>query len=500
MTEVLVVGAGPAGLAAAAAALAAGAEVTLLDAARDLGGQYWRHLPPERASAAEAGLHHGWRTFRDLTTRVRSEARVLTGAQVWSVEPDPRAGVGLAFHVTLGVADAPASASEPRRLTPDAVVLATGAHDRTLPFPGWDLPGVFTGGAAQVLAKSERVRVGERVLVAGAGPFLLPVAASVLTTGAAVAAVLEAASPRALASGWLARPWRLLGAAHKGGEAVGYARALARHRVPYRPGWGVVAAHGTDAVSAVTIARLGPDWSPVVGTERRLDVDAVCVTHGFTPRLELAIACGAALTPGPFVAVDAEQATSVPGVWAAGEITGIAGADAALAEGEIAGRAAAGGRASDVPAAVRARRRAAETGRRIDAAHRIGSGWVRWLTEDTVLCRCEDVTAGAIERTARETRAEGLRSLKLTTRAGLGACQARVCGRTLEELLVRHAPAGALLDGATTDRRPVVTPQRLGTLIRAPGSASAPEPAEDPASTTSSPRACTPRPDREEPA
>ncbi|MEU5875744.1 FAD-dependent oxidoreductase [Glycomyces sp. NPDC047369] len=451
MTHVLVIGAGPAGLSAAVAASDAGARVTLIDSGDGLGGQYWRHLPPQRPAQREARLHHGWPAFDRLRGSLAG-VEVVTEAQVWAIETAD----GIAVHVQVGPADAGGRTA--RTFTPDALVLATGAHDRTLPFPGWNLPGVYSAGAAQALAKGERVAVGRRAVVAGAGPFLLPVAQSLTAAGAHVLGVFEAARPAALARGWLPRPWRLLGAAHKGGELAGYAAHHLGRRVPYRLGRAVVEARGDGRVEEVVIARLDADWSPIPGTERTLAADAVCVSHGFTPRLELPIAAGCRIGPDRFVAVDADQRTSVASVYAAGEITGIGGVDAALVEGRIAGARAAGAPA----AAADLKRRTATTdfARRIDAAHGIRRGWTAWLRDDTVVCRCEEVLYGRLRGAAAATDQASLRSVKLTSRAGLGICQARMCGRTVEELTGAD-PARA---EDTTDRRPLAAPIRLGDL------------------------------------
>ncbi|GAA2264416.1 FAD/NAD(P)-binding oxidoreductase [Glycomyces scopariae] len=458
MNHVLVIGAGPAGLSAAVAARDAGARVTILDSGDGLGGQYWRHLPPQRPSGRESRLHHGWSTFERLRDRLRDDAadgqavEVVTEAQVWAIERTATVRV----HVLIGPADA--GKREARTLTADALVLATGAHDRTLPFPGWHLPGVFTAGAAQALAKGERIAVGRRAVVAGAGPFLLPVAQSLTAAGAHVVGVYEAARPAALAKGWLPRPWRLLSASHKGPELAGYVTHHLARRIPYRLGRAVVEARGDGRVEEVVTARLDADWAPIAGTERTIAADAVCVSHGFTPRLELPIAAGCAIGPDRFVEVDAEQRTSVPNVWAAGEITGIGGVDAALVEGRVAGRSAAGREAD--PADLRRRRGTTDFARRIEAAHGIRPGWTSWLREDTVVCRCEEVPYGRLRDTAAATDQTSVRSVKLTTRAGLGICQARMCGRTLEDL----TGAGGARAEDTTDRRPLAAPIRLGDL------------------------------------
>jgi NADPH-dependent 2,4-dienoyl-CoA reductase/sulfur reductase-like enzyme len=459
---VLVIGAGPAGLAAARAARAAGATVTVLDSADQLGGQFWRHLPESRPAANERMLHHGWDTFRSIRAALVDDdgCRILTSAQVWAIElRDNAPGT---VHVVIGEPDG--AGRDRLVLHPDSIVLATGAHDRTLPFPGWDLPGVFTGGAAQALAKGERLAVGERVIVSGAGPFLLPVAASLAATGSRVLGVYEANRMPALLRGWLPRFWQLFPAASKGAELAGYVAGHLRNRIPYALGKAVIAAHGTDRVDAVTVASVRADWSPIPGTEKRIAVDAVCVSHGFAPRLELAIAAGCALTAERFVEVDSGQQTSVPGVFAAGEITGIGGVDLALAEGAIAGHVAAGGTAGDPEVAPVARKRATFRGfaRRIEAAHGIRDGWPAMLTDDTIVCRCEEVSYGTLCSTADSTHSHSLRALKLSTRAGLGICQGRICGRTVETLL--GARTGGLGDTVTTDRRPIAGPIRLGEL------------------------------------
>ncbi|MEU8817576.1 FAD/NAD(P)-binding oxidoreductase [Actinoplanes sp. NPDC048796] len=460
MPEVLIIGAGPAGLAAAAAARRSGARVIVLDAAEEVGGQYWRHLPAQRPAAREHVLHHGWDRFAALR-RELTGAEIVTAAQVWLAERhDDRPPT---IRVLVGPADGNDRRS--RTFEPDALVLATGAYERTLPFPGWDLPGVFTAGAAQSLAKAERVAVGRRVLVAGAGPFLLPVASSLIRTGARVAGVLEAGGWGRLGRAWTARPTELLSASRKAGELAGYVRDLARHRVPYRVATGVIAAHGHDRVEEVTVARLDTQWTPIPGTSRRLVVDAVCVSHGFLPRTELAVAAGCETGPEGAVAVDGDCRTSVPGVFAAGEITGIGGADLALAEGTIAGTVAAGA------APTAAQRRDVLTHQRfaarLGAGHGIRPGWTGWLADDTLICRCEEVTAGELRDIAVATGSRGLRSLKLSTRAGLGVCQGRVCGRSVEELLDRTT--GGLLDPGRTATRPLAGLVRLGELARMQG-------------------------------
>ncbi|WP_326686330.1 FAD-dependent oxidoreductase [Streptomyces sp. NBC_01795] len=486
--HVAVVGAGPAGLAAARTALAAGARVTLIDAAEQPGGQYHRMLPEAYAADRPERLQHGWSAFDRRRRQVLGHPRCvwLPETAVWALER-PQSPGGPRVHVLCGPADG--AGRHRRTLDPDALVLAPGAHDRVLPFPGWQLPGVFTAGAAQALAKGERVAVGDRVVVAGSGPFLLPVAASLLEAGSRVLEVLEANTSATAARGWSRRPWELAGQFGKAAELAAYTWTLARDRVPYRLGRTVVEARGVGRVEEVVTARLRPDWSVVPGSERTRAVDAVCVSHGFSPQLELPLAAGCALRvpgaatcsaevacpEGEFVEVDGDQRTSVPGVYAAGEVTGVAGAPAARAEGAVAGWTAAGGDPAAHP--LRALRRARDQGRafaeRLTRAHPIGAAWPGWLRPGTTVCRCEETTYGELCAAVTSEAGAAPRTAKLGTRAGLGPCQARVCGPTVAELSRRlgGAPCGRPAEGlpaASPHRRPVAQPIRLGELAASP--------------------------------
>ncbi|POX36092.1 FAD/NAD(P)-binding oxidoreductase, partial [Streptomyces sp. Ru73] len=240
----------------------------------------------------------------------------------------------------------------------------------------------------------------------------------------------------------------------------------------------VIEARGEGRVEEAVTARLRPDWSVVPGSERTVPVDALCVGHGFSPQLELPLAAGCALLRtqgGEFVAVDGDQLTSVPGVYAAGETTGIGGAPAARTEGALAGWCAAGG--DPAAPALRRVRRNRDRGRafaaRLAAAHPVGAAWPGWLRPDTVICRCEETPYGALCRAAADEAGGAPRVTKLTTRAGLGPCQARICGPTVAELTARPrtAPPGRPAEGlppAAPHRRPLAQPIRLGELARTP--------------------------------
>jgi NADPH-dependent 2,4-dienoyl-CoA reductase/sulfur reductase-like enzyme len=424
--DIAVLGAGPAGLAAAAAAHRAGARVTLVDSASRVGGQYWRHRAGD----------DGPRTPVDFRP----------GHAIWHVE---RTADGFTTHTTAG---------EIRSAT---VIVATGAHDRVLPFPGWTLPGVFTAGGAQALLKGHGVLAGDRVVVAGTGPFLLPVATALAAAGARVPGVFEAGSPLRFAR----RPAAVLRNPARLAEAAGYLRALWRHRIPFHTRTTVVAAHGEDRVRAVTVAALDRAWRVVAGSEREVECDAVAVGYGFTPQLEIPLQLGCAThlgADGSLVATaDDRQRASVPGVYLAGEVCGVGGAQLSHVEGELAGGHAAGA----VPG-TRLRRRRAALASFAAALHRtypVEAGWRTWLTDDTVVCRCEEVTAGHVRRAVGELGASDPRAVKLLARPGMGLCQGRVCGFATACLVAGDRPVTAAgLLGMSA--RPIAAPIPLGSL------------------------------------
>ncbi|MGA5314414.1 NAD(P)/FAD-dependent oxidoreductase [Streptomyces pseudogriseolus] len=443
-TELAVIGAGPAGLAAALAAARRGIRVTLVDAAPGSGGQYFRQPVPGLGTRG-AVPQHGRRTWTRLRDALAaSTVDVRPEHHVWCVEREPG---GTTVHALLGPEQ-----RESVGIRADAVLLATGGYETVLPFPGWTLPGVVTAGGAQAMLKGGLVTPGRTVVVAGTGPLLLPVATGLAAAGVRVAALVESTDPAHL-------PRHARALAGKLPEAAGYAARLLRHRVPVLTRHTVVRAHGEDRLTGVTVAALDARGRVQPGTERLLPCDALAVGHGMLPHTDLAETLGCRLD-GHAVAVDAEQRTDVPGVWAAGEATGIGGAALALAEGHIAGRSAAArlrGATPDphawAPAArVRARGRTAAAALR--ALHTLPAHWSDGVPDDTVICRCEEVSAGAV-REALDLGAGDTRTVKLLTRAGMGWCQGRVC-----------APAVAALTGCapTPARRPFARPVPLGVL------------------------------------
>ncbi|WP_405670353.1 FAD-dependent oxidoreductase [Streptomyces sp. NBC_01530] len=458
MTErphLAVIGAGPAGLAATVAAAAHGVAVTLLDSSGQAGGQFYRQPAAGLRAGRPQALHHDWRTWerlRDgLDSHVRADAaRHLTDHHVWFVE---RHSGRFTVHALLGPEQ-----ESPVTVRADAVLLATGGYEKVLPFPGWTLPGVVTAGGAQAMLKGTLAVSGRTAVVAGTGPLLLPVATGLAAAGVEVAALVESA-----AAGAFVRRTRALAAQPgKVAEGAGYAARLLRHRVRALARHTVVEAHGADRLEAVNVAALDGEGRVRPGTERRIPCDTLAVGHGMLPHTDLAEALGCRLD-GLNVHVDDEQRTDVPGVWAAGEATGIGGSALALAEGHIAGRSAAARLGGTMPdprewaAAVKSRTRLREFSAALDAVYAPPAHWTAQVTDETVVCRCEEVTSGTIRAAVAELGAGDLRTVKLLTRAGMGWCQGRIC-----------APAVAGLAGCelTPSRRPFACPVPLGVLAR----------------------------------
>ncbi|GGT80039.1 FAD/NAD(P)-dependent oxidoreductase [Streptomyces lateritius] len=486
--DLVVVGAGPAGLAGAVAAAERGLSVALLDGDAQLGGQFYRHPAPGLGAAAPEALHHGWAAFDALRRRWEGSGGVhLPQHHVWTVAGEraatPGAGADGASWVVHAVTGPDGDDERSVAVRGRAVLLATGAAERHLPFPGWTLPGVIGAGGAQAMLKSGLVLPGGRVVVAGSGPLLLAVASSMVTAGARVPALVEASGYL----GYARRPDVLATGPGKLVEAAGLVtRLLGRGARPY-PRHAVVRAHGTERVEAVTVARLDGDWRPVPGTERRVPCDAVAVGHGLVPRIDLATALGCetrrTVDGAVALVVDPAQRTSVPGLWSAGETAGVGGALLAMTEGELAGTAVAArlrGVSVARPSArtrslLRTRARLRAFADLMAAAHRPGDGWPAWLDDDTEVCRCEEVTAGRIGEAVEDLGAGDARTVKLLTRAGMGWCQGRVCGPAVACLATRGGRGAEQRPlPASPERRSPAVPVRLSTLA-----ALDPDPGED---------------------
>jgi NADPH-dependent 2,4-dienoyl-CoA reductase/sulfur reductase-like enzyme len=409
-TDVLVVGAGPAGIAAACTAASTGRRVTLVDDTPWLGGQIWRgeQARPRNAQAAK------W-----ITRLKTSGAQLLDRTSIIAAP-----GLGL----LLGERN-----EAPMEFEWNKLIIATGARELFLPFPGWTLPGVMGPGGLLSLVKNGWPISGKTVAIAGSGPLLLATAAGLQHYGAKVISISEQAPFSRLCSFSLQlafSPSKMLQAA---------ALKLSLLKVPYHTGCWPMKAEAAHELLRITLT----DGK----TTRTEECDLFACGFGLVPNVELPLALGCELT-ADFVKVDRFQQTSVQNVYCAGEPTGIGGADCALVEGQIAGLAASG---KPEKAEVLFQQRS--------SWHRFRAALAESFAlrpelktlgkQETIMCRCEDVLLGNVRQFA------SWREAKLQSRCGMGACQGRICG----------AAAKFILGWGMESVRPPLLPARLGSLV-----------------------------------
>jgi len=426
-TEIAVVGAGPAGLSAALAAAECGVRVTLVDEYAQAGGQFYKQLSGGFAVRDRSRIPADYTKGDALLARVRAAAiDVWNDALVWgSFEP----GV---LSIRRG--------GRMQTLKARKLIVATGAYERAAVFPGWDLPGVMTPGGAQTLVKYQNMLPGERIVLAGSGPFLLPVATTLIGAGANIAGIFEATSPRE----WMQHAPRLWGHWARIGEGLRYHRTIRNAGVRIQYGRIVVRAEGRESLERVVLMRCDARGRALPGTEHVEEADTLCASYGFVPAVQVTRMFGCnhryeSLKGGWVVSHDDAMETSVAGVYVAGEVAGIGGAHAAMAEGTLAGLNAAkalGHAVSDGRLAAARRNR---TGHRAFAAvvsdvFAIKADVYAAVTDETVVCRCEEVNASQIRSAAAEWGAD-VNFVKGVTRCGMGYCQGRICGPIAEALV-----------------------------------------------------------------
>ncbi len=460
--DLLVIGGGPAGLEAARAGALHGLRVVLLDERAKLGGQYYKQ-PADAAGGVvpDVQMASGAR----LIAEVRAlGVQVATKAVVWG------AFRPLEFAVLIGDRGA---VYRPRR-----VVLATGAFERGVPLPGWTLPGVMTTGAAQTLLRSHGIAAGRRVLIAGNGPLNFQLAHELSQAGAQVVALAEAAA----APGWrsLRSIARLAYAPHLLAQGVRYLASIAKAGARLHYGTVLAGVEGDGRAQRARLSHLDDNGRPDPSAGTRYDVDLVCMGYGLEPATELARLLGCEIrhddVRGTFAVVtDADGATSVPGVFVAGDGGGRVGAHAAMAQGWLAGCRAARDLDRPTPRALLAETRRQRA--RLTRHQRFQSAlWTLFrapqlrhelAAPDTAICRCENVSLGTIEAEL-EAGITTIGALKRATRAGMGRCQGRYCGPVLLHLLGARSGT-ALEETLAFAPRPPVRPVPIASVARQPG-------------------------------
>ncbi|WNZ80706.1 FAD/NAD(P)-binding oxidoreductase [Pseudomonas sp. P105] len=406
-TDLLIIGAGPAGMAAALAAASSGMRIVLLDDNPLPGGQIWRDGPQAHLPAEARRLRNSLQACANV--------RCHAGTRV----------IACAADKTLLVEDA----ERGWQITYQRLILCTGARELLLPFPGWTLPGVTAVGGLQALIKSGLPVRGERLVIAGSGPLLLASAATAKHQGAQVLRVAEQASRGAVA-GFAAQLPRWPGK---------FLQSFSLFDPHYRTGTHVLEALGRERLEGVRLLQQGKTLE--------LACDRLACGFGLIPNTQLGQALGCGLE-GQALAVDAWQATTRHDHYAAGECTGFGGSELALVEGAIAGHSAVG---NSVAAQRLWPRRARWQGfaRALNKAFALDARLKTLARDDTLVCRCEDVPYGEL------VGQPDWRAAKLASRCGMGACQGRVCAAALEHLFGWPSPTP----------RPPFSPARIETLL-----------------------------------
>jgi NADPH-dependent 2,4-dienoyl-CoA reductase/sulfur reductase-like enzyme len=452
--DIAVVGAGPAGMAAAVTAAGLGLRVTALDENGAPGGQIYRAIEQPRVPADSvlgADYLHG----RTLTSAFRGTPGIAfePRASVWSLTPEA------VLHASQG--------GRSFGLLARAVVLASGARERAIPFPGWTLPGVMTCGAAQTMMKADGLMPTGRVVLAGTGPLLLLLAAQIIRAGGNIAALLDTTEPGALARS-RGDVWSFLRSPYFGkGLAL---LAEVRRRVRFVGGVEALAAEGPGRLARVRYRR--------GRQEATIDADLLLVHQGVVPNRELAEVAGlTSRWDARQLAFTAAAEVASSRIFQAGDCTAIGGARVAEESGRLAALAAA--RAIGAIDAATAERLGAEPRARLARAERGRAFLDRWFrplqafrlpADDVVVCRCEDVTAGEVRRMVRDAGVLGPSQAKSFLRCGMGPCQGRICGLPVTEIIAEARGVDAGEVGAYRSRVPVkpVTVGELAVLADLP--------------------------------
>lgn len=421
---VVVIGAGPAGLRAVETLARAGLCPILLDEAPRPGGQIYRQPPPgaERAPGDLYGFEAPKAVaLHRLLDRIGARVDYRPETLAWNILESRIDLLTPQGYAALGF---------------DRLLLATGAMDRILPFPGWTTPGVFTLGAAQIALKAQGVAIGRRVALVGAGPLLPLVAYQYLKAGATLAAVLDVTPLGPKVRHGLGLMWQPATLA----KGLWYMAANALKGHPIRFGARALTVEGEARVEALR-------WTDAAGQVHRVACDAVGASFGLRSEIQLADLAGCRMRFEPVTRQwqperDGEGRSSVASVYLAGDGAAIGGADVAELTGERValtilsdlGRDADAGRRAALDRRLDRQRRFRAA---LEAAYPFPGHLLDGLGDDEVLCRCEGITVGALCNTAKQRDAHEMNRLKAFTRIGMGRCQGRVCGQAAAEILAR---------------------------------------------------------------
>ena len=464
--DIAIIGAGPAGIAAATTAAKQGASTVLFDDSSSLGGHFYKQLPGD---FSQIQPQHTDKDTLELNARKlrleHSQAQVLNQARVWGIFQGENNGFQIyAEHQEC----------ETVSTTAEAIILAPGVYDRPLPFLGWELPGVMTPGAMQIMIKKQGLLPGKRVLVCGTGPLQLIVAASLVEAGADVAALLDTCG---FLDGMFSAPLAFSGLQSRLGDIVHSFSTLLKKDVPILFHHAVIKALGDpkNGVEKAVIGKISAEGHPVPDPQQNLQVDSICCAYGFVPSIALTLHLGCEhvyqQNLGAYVPrYDDHMQTSRPGIYVAGDVTGVGGKPLADLQGKLAAISAL--ERLDILSTEQANsqrvqlatplRRQERFSRWLWNRYRIKPNLLNIADENTIICRCENVTIGDLKRSLSQS-ARDLYGVKLRTRLGMGSCQGRYCMMNAAILIAQETgiPVG---ETGIQSVRPPITPIRLKNI------------------------------------
>ena len=461
--DLVIIGGGPAGIAAASTAAKHGLEVAIIDERPTLGGQIYKRVGPgfKVKSAKEVGKDYylGEVLIAELDG---SSVTFFLETLVVTIENS---------EVVIAK-----SGQNTEKIAFKKLLVAPGAYDRPVAFPGWTLPGVITAGAAQSLVKTQRVLPGSRIFFAGSGPLALAFPAQLSAYGANIIGIVEAAPrPGILKSIRIALS--VIGNFDLLRDAAKYQFHLISNRIPMKYRSIIVSANGKDRVESVTYAKVDKNWRVIPGSEKTVEADALCIGYGFFPSVELFRLLGCELgyeesRGGAVVKLDNWGATSVANIFGAGDGTGISGSYVAIARGRLAALkiAAELGKISEKSLSSLAANYQKTFARRIkfqsaiNNAYEIKPGIYELADQETIICRCESVKLESILPSLESTIDPSV--VKAYTRCGMGLCQGRNCQRQISALIAKkHGIAISEITQATP--RFPTKPVKLGQIADA---------------------------------
>ncbi len=433
--DLVIIGGGPAGITAATEAVRLGVSVAIIDENRCFGGKVFHHtgMGPVTGSADKIERRIGDQILKDFE-QVRGKVSIYLNTTVWD----------FIDQKTVLLYTEKSHPIEEKQITGKQLIIAEGAFERVVPFPGWTLPGVFSIGALNALA-NEGILPGERFLVAGSGPLQLVVAHHLINAGATIAGIIDAASSTETASTAFSSLTSI--GAKRLRAGFDYIQNIRKHKIPIYRSHAIANASGINELEKATIVGVDRSWHPIKGTEKVLAVDAIAYGFGLIPSTALTRLCGCRHTYDAHLGYwrvehSDKMETSLAGVFVAGDGRTIKGYAAAIEEGRIATTEAAvqlgyisRNEADHSLASSRKKlKQFRRFGQIVDALSAIRPGILQILSDDTIVCRCEEVTLGKIVSAVADGAID-VNDVKRRTRLGMGHCQGRICGQLINELI-----------------------------------------------------------------